>query len=79
MTGFGRTGRWFGVDHWGVVPDMMTLAKGLTSAYLPLGAVAMNERVKAISARTCLRRADLQRLSYAPGRRAGKPACVPSG
>lgn len=45
MTGFGRTGAWFGVDHWGVVPDMMTLAKGLTSAYLPLGAVAMNERV----------------------------------
>ncbi len=45
MTGFGRTGRWFGVDHWGVVPDMMTLAKGLTSSYLPLGAVAMNERV----------------------------------
>jgi taurine--2-oxoglutarate transaminase len=45
MTGFGRTGRWFGVDHWSVVPDMMTLAKGLTSSYLPLGAVAMNERV----------------------------------
>ncbi len=45
MTGFGRTGRWFGVDHWGVVPDMMTLAKGLTSSYLPLGAVAMNARV----------------------------------
>jgi taurine--2-oxoglutarate transaminase len=33
------------VDHWDVVPDMLTLAKGLTSAYLPLGAVAMNERV----------------------------------
>jgi taurine--2-oxoglutarate transaminase len=45
MTGFGRTGQWFGVDHWSVVPDMMTLAKGLTSAYLPLGAVAMNGRV----------------------------------
>jgi taurine--2-oxoglutarate transaminase len=45
MTGFGRTGQWFAVDHWGVVPDMMTLAKGLTSAYLPLGAVAMNKRV----------------------------------
>jgi taurine--2-oxoglutarate transaminase len=45
MTGFGRTGQWFGVDHWGVVPDMMTLAKGLTSAYLPLGAVAMSKRI----------------------------------
>ncbi len=41
MTGFGRTGEWFAVDHWGVVPDLMTLAKGLTSSYLPLGAVAM--------------------------------------
>lgn len=47
MTGFGRTGAWFAVDHWRVTPDMMTLAKGLTSAYLPLGAVAMNERVAA--------------------------------
>lgn len=45
MTGFGRTGAWFGVDHWQIVPDLMTMAKGLTSAYLPLGAVAMNARV----------------------------------
>jgi taurine---2-oxoglutarate transaminase len=45
MAGFGRTGRWFGVDHWGVVPDLMTMAKGLTSSYLPLGAVAMNHAI----------------------------------
>jgi taurine--2-oxoglutarate transaminase len=45
MTGFGRTGAWFGVDHWGVAPDIMTMAKGLTSAYLPLSAVAVNDRV----------------------------------
>jgi len=45
MTGFGRTGAWFGVDHWGVAPDIMTMAKGLTSAYLPLSAVAVNGRV----------------------------------
>ena len=31
MAGFGRTGRWFAVDHWDVVPDLMTMAKGLTS------------------------------------------------
>ncbi|MDW8326671.1 MAG: aminotransferase class III-fold pyridoxal phosphate-dependent enzyme [Anaerolineales bacterium] len=45
MTGLGRTGAWFAVDHWKVVPDIMTMAKGLTSAYLPLGAVAINRRV----------------------------------
>ncbi len=47
MTGLGRTGAWFAVDHWGVKPDLITMAKGLTSAYLPLGAVALNERVAA--------------------------------
>jgi taurine--2-oxoglutarate transaminase len=45
MAGFGRTGRWFAVDHWDTVPDLMTMAKGLTSSYLPLGAVAMNHRI----------------------------------
>lgn len=45
MTGFGRTGKAFGVDNWGVKPDMMALAKGLTSSAIPFGAVAMNEMV----------------------------------
>ena len=45
MCGLGRTGAWFAADHWNVVPDMITMAKGLTSAYLPLGAVAMSERI----------------------------------
>ncbi len=45
MSGFGRTGAWFAVDHWGVVPDLMTMAKGLTSGYAPLGAVAMSEPI----------------------------------
>lgn len=45
MAGLGRTGAWFAVDHWNVVPDLITMAKGLTSAYMPLGAVAMNQRV----------------------------------
>lgn len=43
--GFGRTGRWFGVDHWDVVPDMMTMAKGMTSGYAPMGAVAMTDAI----------------------------------
>jgi adenosylmethionine-8-amino-7-oxononanoate aminotransferase len=38
ITGFGRTGRMFGVEHWGIVPDIMTIAKGLTSGYAPMGA-----------------------------------------
>jgi taurine---2-oxoglutarate transaminase len=47
MSGFGRTGKWFAVDHWNVVPDLMTMAKGLTSAYAPLGAVAMKPEIAA--------------------------------
>ena len=47
MSGFGRTGEWFAVDHWDVVPDMITMAKGLTSAYAPLGAVAMKPAIAA--------------------------------
>jgi taurine--2-oxoglutarate transaminase len=47
MSGFGRTGKWFAVDHWGVVPDILTMAKGLTSAYAPLGAVAMKPEIAA--------------------------------
>jgi taurine---2-oxoglutarate transaminase len=43
MTGFGRTGKWFAVNHWNVVPDMMTIAKGLTSGYLPLGGLVVND------------------------------------
>jgi taurine---2-oxoglutarate transaminase len=45
MSGFGRTGEWFSVDHWRVVPDLMTMAKGLTSAYVPLGAVGMRRAI----------------------------------
>jgi taurine--2-oxoglutarate transaminase len=45
MSGFGRTGKWFAVNHWNVVPDIMTMAKGLTSGYAPLGAVAISEEI----------------------------------
>ncbi len=47
MTGFGRTGRWFAVDHWDVVPDILTVAKGLTGAYVPLGATIVREAIGA--------------------------------
>ena len=45
MSGWGRTGRWFAVDHWGVVPDIITTAKGITSGYIPLGAVIVSEKI----------------------------------
>jgi adenosylmethionine-8-amino-7-oxononanoate aminotransferase len=45
MTGFGRTGRAFGVDHWDVVPDMMALAKGLGGGYVPAGGVAAGRHI----------------------------------
>lgn len=45
MSGFGRTGDWFAVNHWGVVPDILTMAKGLTSSYVPLGAVGMRPAI----------------------------------
>jgi taurine--2-oxoglutarate transaminase len=45
MVGFGRTGKWFAIEHWGVVPDIITMAKGITSGYIPLAATSMRERV----------------------------------
>jgi taurine--2-oxoglutarate transaminase len=47
MSGFGRTGKWFAMEHWETVPDIITMAKGLTSAYAPLGAVAMKPEIAA--------------------------------
>jgi len=45
MSGFGRTGKWFAIEHWGVVPDMITMAKGLTSSYIQLGAVGIRRHL----------------------------------
>jgi taurine--2-oxoglutarate transaminase len=45
MSGFGRTGEWFAINHWNVVPDILTMAKGLTSAYVPLGAVGVRRKI----------------------------------
>src|SRR5260370_13934558 len=43
MTGFGRTGRRFGVDHWDVEPDILIGGKGLTGGYMPMGMIAVKE------------------------------------
>jgi taurine--2-oxoglutarate transaminase len=45
MSGWGRTGKWFAVDHWNVTPDIITTAKGLTSGYVPLGAVIVTASI----------------------------------
>ncbi len=45
VTGFGRTGKWFAMEHFGVEPDMMTLAKGMSAGYMPLGATLVSDRV----------------------------------
>jgi putrescine---pyruvate transaminase len=46
ITGFGRTGKWFALDHWNVQPDIMSFAKGVTSAYLPLGGIMVSRQVQ---------------------------------
>jgi taurine--2-oxoglutarate transaminase len=45
MSGWGRTGKWFAVDHWDVKPDILTTAKGITSAYMPLGLCATTQKI----------------------------------
>ena len=45
MAGFGRTGKWFGVDNWDVVPDILTVAKGINSGYVPLGAMVVRKPI----------------------------------
>ena len=47
MSGFGRTGKWFGVDNHGVIPDMIATAKGITSGYIPFGALIVSEKIAA--------------------------------
>jgi putrescine---pyruvate transaminase len=46
ITGFGRTGRWFGLEHYGVEPDIMQFAKGITSGYIPLGGIGVSDRIR---------------------------------
>jgi adenosylmethionine-8-amino-7-oxononanoate aminotransferase len=48
ITGFGRTGDWSGARHWGVKPDMMSTAKGITSGYYPVGAALMSDKVSEV-------------------------------
>ena len=48
ITGFGRTGRWFALEHWGADPDIVQFAKGITSGYVPLGGIGVSDRIMAV-------------------------------
>ena len=48
ITGFGRTGRWFALEHWGVEPDILQFAKGITSGYFPLGGIGVSGAIKEV-------------------------------
>jgi adenosylmethionine-8-amino-7-oxononanoate aminotransferase len=74
ITGFGRTGRWFALDHWGVRPDMVTFAKGVTSAYLPLGGVMVSREIHA----EILQAPAAERFMHA-ATYSGHPACCAVG
>ncbi len=46
ITGFGRSGKWFGLEHWGIEPDIMQFAKGITSGYIPLGGIGVSDKIR---------------------------------
>jgi putrescine aminotransferase len=64
ITGFGRTGKWFGLEHWNVQPDIMSFAKGVTSGYLPLGGIGVSERVYKVIAEVPPQRRWMHAFTY---------------
>jgi adenosylmethionine-8-amino-7-oxononanoate aminotransferase len=48
ITGFGRTGKWFALNHWGIEPDIMSFAKGITSGYQPLGGIQVSDKIREV-------------------------------
>jgi adenosylmethionine-8-amino-7-oxononanoate aminotransferase len=74
ITGFGRTGRWFALGHWGVQPDLMSFAKGVTSGYLPLGGVVVSKRVHQVIEEAPLDERFMHAATYS-----GHPVCCAVG
>ena len=74
ITGFGRTGRWFALGHWGVEPDLVSFAKGVTSAYLPLGGVIASKQVHEAIESAPADRKFMHAATYS-----GHPACCAVG
>ncbi|HEX3399526.1 MAG TPA: aspartate aminotransferase family protein [Acetobacteraceae bacterium] len=74
ITGFGRTGRWFALGHWGVEPDLVSFAKGVTSGYLPLGGVIVSKRVHQAMEEAPMDEKFMHAATYS-----GHPACCAVG
>ncbi|HUE76281.1 MAG TPA: aspartate aminotransferase family protein [Chloroflexota bacterium] len=64
ITGFGRTGRWFALEHWGVEPDIMSFAKGVTSAYVPLGGIMLSDDIADVLKRQPADKAYMHAYTY---------------
>src|SRR5438045_4623527 len=74
ITGFGRTGRWFALGHWGVEPDIVSFAKGVTSGYLPLGGIILSTKVHEAILNAPLDRRYMHAATYS-----GHPVCCAVG
>src|SRR5579863_10124391 len=74
ITGFGRTGKWFALGHWGVEPDIVSFAKGVTSGYLPLGGIILSERVHEAILSAPMDQRYMQAATYS-----GHPVCCAVG
>jgi len=70
ITGFGRTGRWFGLEHYGVEPDIMQFAKGITSGYVPLGGIGVSDRIHDVMSRVPPAQRWMHAFTYS-----GHPTC----
>jgi len=70
ITGFGRTGKWFGLEHWNIQPDILSFAKGITSGYLPLGGIGISDRVYKVIAEVPPERRWMHAFTYS-----GHPTC----
>ncbi len=74
ITGFGRTGRWFALGHWGVEPDLVSFAKGVTSGYVPLGGVIVSKRLHKVIEDAPLDEKFMHAATYS-----GHPTCCAVG
>ena len=74
ITGFGRTGRWFAMGHWGVEPDIVSFAKGVTSGYLPLGGIILSKQIHDAILDAPLDRRYMHAATYS-----GHPVCCAVG